>query len=760
MQGLLSLDLGLFHWINQSLANPLFDHLMPWLSGNVLFLPALVLAAAWLILRGGVRGRVCLLFVAVAAGLTDGLVSNPLKHGFARPRPYVTQDSARLYMSQGLHPRFVVVGELPAAERAGLDRGGGAYRSFPSAHSANWAAAAMVMFAFYRRSVRFMVPLAFLVGFSRIYNGVHHPSDVLAGWTLGAGCGAAVLWLLEGLWSTAGKKFFPLWHAVLPSLLHPVVMAPVLPGLSAGERAAWRDRQWLSLGYLLIAGLLAFRLWYIGSGTIGLTDDEAYQWTWSKHLALSYYSKPLLIALAHWTGTTLWGDTDFGVRFLSPVCAAVLSVVMLRFLAREVSAGAGLALLVTASATPLLAAGATLMTVDPWNVLFWTAAMVSGWRAVGEEGRTRDWLWTGLWLGLGFLSKYTTLLQLTSFALFFILWAPARRHLRRPGPWLALLLLLLAMLPVLIWNAQHDWASARHVADDGRFDRGIAFRPKHLGDFLGAEFGLLNPVFFVGIFWAVFAMWRRRPREPLQLYLFSMGATTFGLYLLQSLHARVLPNWIATAVVPFLALMVVFWRERWHLPRVRSTWAWGVGVGVVAFVFMCDTRLITKATGFEIPPDSDPLRRARGWADAAATVRKLHAGLAAEGPPAFVLASHYGMTGLLTFYWPEAREGVTTQPLVYVQRYPDPTDPQRHQIRNQFDLWSNYDYRRMKGANALFIHPRRVRDGIDGQPPPPEPPLPELLRDFAEVRTLGIYPVQFKGRTQRWIQVYECRGLR
>ncbi len=65
MQGLQNLDLGLFNWVNQSLANPLFDHAMPWLSGNMLFVPALVLAALWLIFKGGPRGRVCVLLLAL-----------------------------------------------------------------------------------------------------------------------------------------------------------------------------------------------------------------------------------------------------------------------------------------------------------------------------------------------------------------------------------------------------------------------------------------------------------------------------------------------------------------------------------------------------------------------------------------------------------------------------------------------------------------------------------------------------------------------
>jgi membrane-associated phospholipid phosphatase len=760
MQGLLNLDVSLFHWVNQSLANPLFDHAMPWLSGNVLFVPALVLAALWLIFKGGPRGRICVLLLALAVGVTDGLVCKNLKRGLGRPRPYVTQDQARLAPMRGLNQTFVRVSELTSEQRRNVNIGGGAFASLPSSHAGNWAAASLVMFVFYRRSARFMLPLAFLVSVSRIYNGVHYPSDILAGWILGAGSAAATVFAAEWLWTSVGRKLFPLWQGRFPSLLQPSLLPSDSVKLDAAALAAARQRQYLHLGYVLIAALLAFRLWYIGSGILGLTDDEAYQWTWSKHLALSYFSKPPMIALAQWFGTSLWGDTEFGVRFCSPVAAAILSLVLLRFFAREVDAGAGLALLLTAGATPLLVVGSTVMTVDPLNVLFWALAMITGWRATSPAGRTRDWLWTGLWLGLGFLSKYTTLLQLTSFALFFLLWPGARAQLRRPGPWLALGLLALASLPVLIWNVQHDWVTVHHVAEDGRFDRKFTFTLKYLAEFLGSEFGLLNPVFFVGFTWAALALWKRIPRDRLQVYLFSMGATTFGLYLLQSLHARVLPNWIAPSVIPFLALMVVFWRTRWSEPHVRRTWVWGVTVGFIAFALLADTRLIGRIAGRGLPPDSDPLRRGRGWDDGAATVRDLHTKLAAEGKPAFVLAGHYGLTGLLTFYWPEARAGVTAQPLVYPLRSPDPNDPSRSRVGNQFHLWPNYDYRQRQGDNALFIQPRRFSDSRDGSPPAPQPPPAELLRDFENVKTAGVYPVRFKGQTLRWFQVYECRGLR
>ena len=113
---------------------------------------------------------------------------------------------------------------------------------------------------------------------------------------------------------------------------------------------------WTSIGCAwaisCIATLLLARLVYIASGTIQLSRDEAYQWLWSKHLALSYYSKPPLIAYTQFLGTSLWGDTAFGVRFFSPVIAAILSLMVLRFFAREVNARAGFFLLLIITATP------------------------------------------------------------------------------------------------------------------------------------------------------------------------------------------------------------------------------------------------------------------------------------------------------------------------------------------------------------------------------------------------------------------------
>ena len=738
MLWLQNLDTDLFRFINLTLMNPLLDWLMPFVSGNersrAIFLPLAALAAVALCWKGGARGRVFVLMLVLGLAVSDGLVCNTLKHALARPRPFLTLPEAHCLAGKG---------------------GSG---SMPSSHAANWCAMAMVAWIYYRRKAWWLWPLAALVSFSRVYNGVHYPGDVVAGAILGAGSGAAVVLVCHALWGWAGRKWFPLWWEALPSLTQPVPQAgsdeeePAPPpprGVARSELQAAHatpDQHWLRLGYLLTAALLLARLFYLCSGLMELSEDEAYQWLWSKHLALSYYSKPPLIAYTQFLSTWLWGDTVFGVRFFSPVIAAVLSLLTLRFFAREINARAGFFLLLIMTASPLMAVGSILMTIDPLSVLFWTAAMFAGWRAVREDAPTRSWLWVGLWMGLGFLSKYTELFQWLCWAVFFALWRPARKQLRRPGPYLALLVNLVCALPVLVWNYQHDWVTVAHVADDA--GAGSPWKPtlRFLAEFLGAELALLNPFFFVGMVWAAIAFWRRGRHNPRLVYFFSMGAPLFLIYLLHSFHSRVLPNWIAPSILPLFCLMVAYWDTRWRLGagRIKGWLAAGLSLGLVLVVLGHNTDIIPKLTGWRLPVNLDPLHRVRVWSEVARVAGEARRDLLAEGKPVFIITAHYGLTGLVSFYLPEAREAVSGTPLVYYRTSATPG--------NQFYFWPGYTAR--KGENAIFI-----QELSRGDPQPIPPPAP-VAAEFESVTDLGIRSVMYHGRLCRPIQVFACRGLK
>jgi 4-amino-4-deoxy-L-arabinose transferase-like glycosyltransferase len=293
-------------------------------------------------------------------------------------------------------------------------------------------------------------------------------------------------------------------------------------------------------------------------------------------------------------------------------------------------------------------------------VLFWTLAMLAGWRAVQGEGSTRYWLWTGLWMGLGFLSKYTQLFQLLCWACFFLLWPPARKHLRRSGPYLALLVNLLCTLPVVIWNAQRKWVTVSHLAD--RADLHREWHPiKYFSEFILGQFGLLNPIFFVAMIWAAIAFWKRRRHDPKLVFFFSMGAPLFLCYLLFSFRSRVLPNWIAPAVLPLFCVMVIYWDAQWRLgaEKLRGWLTAGLTVGFTLVVFAHNTDLVQKVTGRFLPVKLDPLHRIRVWDEVAKVAGDARQQLLAEGMPVFIIGDTYQLTGIISFYLPEAKARVT-----------------------------------------------------------------------------------------------------
>jgi len=734
MLWLQSIDTGVFHFINRSLGNPVFDWLMPVLSGHGVpwFIPLAVAAGVTTLFFGSPRARLCTLLLLIVVAIGDPLIINTIKHGIGRARPCMA---------------------LPdVVERLGCTDSG----SMPSAHSANWFSMTTVLFLFYRRSWRFMLPMATGVAFSRIYCGVHYPSDVITGAILGTGYALTIAWVLDGLWQPVGRRWFPAWHARLPSLLNP-------PASARPTAAAPATVEWVRLGYALIVALLLLRWLYIASDIIGLSEDEAYQWLWSKHLALSYFSKSPGIAYLQYFGTSLFGDTALGVRFCSPLLGAILGVLLLRFMAREVGPQPAFWLLLIVTATPLLNAGAVLLTVDPPLVLGWTAAMIAGWCAVQPEGRTRDWLLTGLALGLGFLFKYTALLQIICWAIFFLASPAARKHLSRPGPWLALGVFLLCTTPVVIWNAQHGWITIYHVGTDAGLHSHWHPTLNYFWDFTGAEFLLLNPFFFIGAIWAAIGCWKLRPRNPLYLYLFCMGAPVFLGYWLYSFHSRVLPNWIAVSVLPMFCLMVAYGNQ--HRRLARRFLAGGLFFGLLMAALMHDSDLISRLNG-NLPAEIDPSRRVRAWVETARLVESEREKLATNGTPAFIIGGNYEITSLLSFYSPPARAALATQPLVYCQNLAEPID--------QFYYWPDYDYRAHRpGQNAIFVElfdnsllePGWFWHWLKHEPinrlTPPEKPVPgRIAAEFASVTDLGVRDVVQNGRIFHRVRLWACYGLR
>jgi membrane-associated phospholipid phosphatase len=158
---LLSIDQSLFFFINQTLANPATDIIMPFVTSDWNLRIFYVICLAVILWKGGRRLRFAVIFSLLAVAASDQLVSAVLKPLLARPRP--------------CH-------ELAVHLLVNCGRG----FSLPSSHAANLFAQAFLFKAIAPSSAKYLIPLAIIVALSRVFVGVHYPFDIVAGAAVGS----------------------------------------------------------------------------------------------------------------------------------------------------------------------------------------------------------------------------------------------------------------------------------------------------------------------------------------------------------------------------------------------------------------------------------------------------------------------------------------------------------------------------------------------------------------------------------------------
>jgi undecaprenyl-diphosphatase len=171
---LYSIDVALFFFINHSLANPVFDLVMPFVTdlnktiiGRWLFVGGWL----WLMIKGGRNGRTAGVLLAAGIILSDQFSSFVIKPLVGRIRPCFALQGVRLL----------------------VECGGG--KSFPSSHAVNNFCAAAVLSSYYASKRWLWFGIAALVAFSRPYIGVHYPSDIAGGAVIGAACGYLIVFV-------------------------------------------------------------------------------------------------------------------------------------------------------------------------------------------------------------------------------------------------------------------------------------------------------------------------------------------------------------------------------------------------------------------------------------------------------------------------------------------------------------------------------------------------------------------------------------
>lgn len=179
------IDLSVLYFFNQTLASPAMDAVMAALTSVWWWMPVYVFAGVYLIWKYKWRGAIVLLAAVLVVAFTDQFAQLVLKPLIARDRPCAE-----------INGRTVVEWiRLPIGMRHGP--------SFPSSHALNNGAVALFFGMVFRNKkvLYVLLSLATLVGISRMYLGLHYPTDILGGLIIGS--------LIGSVFALLYRRFLP-----------------------------------------------------------------------------------------------------------------------------------------------------------------------------------------------------------------------------------------------------------------------------------------------------------------------------------------------------------------------------------------------------------------------------------------------------------------------------------------------------------------------------------------------------------------------
>ena len=263
---------------------------------------------------------------------------------------------------------------------------------------------------------------------------------------------------------------------------------------------------WAAICVLLAAGV------HLALGfSIEFSVDEAHYALYAQHLAWSYFDHPPLVGWIQWPLVAL--TSSEGVIRLVPELLWILSSYLVYEVTVEVhhfirgrNAGyltsalpsanlCGLMAVLTVLAAPMLHILAIGLLPDTLLAPLSLGLMLIALRWLSKDHFSiGDWIIAGILLGLAGLSKYTA--AFTAIAMLFVfLSTPRKPWISKAGFWLAAVIALLLISPVLYWNWANDWISFKYQLAHGS---GGEWLWRRLGIYIGIQVLVFGPLFILG----------------------------------------------------------------------------------------------------------------------------------------------------------------------------------------------------------------------------------------------------------------------
>ncbi|MDB5397435.1 MAG: phospholipid carrier-dependent glycosyltransferase [Rhodospirillales bacterium] len=381
----------------------------------------------------------------------------------------------------------------------------------------------------------------------------------------------------------------------------------------SGEPLEIPPRTWLVWAISINLFIAFTRILALRNSPLDLLPDEAQYWSWSRHLAFGYFSKPPVIAWLIAATTALAGNDEWGVRLGAPLVHAATGIVI-AFIGRAMfNARVGFFSALLYATIPGVIFSGLIISTDVPLLFFWALALLAIW----EMWSAPDWRWAvilGVAFGLGFLAKYAMGYFLLG-ALVLAAQTP-RARLKAAARYLILAVLIAAAIiaPNLIWNSVHGWATVGHTAANANWGEGGGLHLREAAAFAGAQFGVFGPILLVALIVRLI-LWRRDPPRAAERFLLAFAVPVLLMMIVQSGISRAHANWAAVSYIA-ATVLVVGW-----LDRIRQPWPVRISLVLQLAVFVGFTMYFAGSIDVKLSKNLDMFHQMRGWHSLAQLVR-------------------------------------------------------------------------------------------------------------------------------------------
>lgn len=301
-------------------------------------------------------------------------------------------------------------------------------------------------------------------------------------------------------------------------------------------------------------------------GVLELSNDEVYYYLYALKLQSNYFDHPPGVGLLIRLSTlNLLLNSELFVRLGAVLCAASGTYIIFQ-LGKELRnerTGWIAAILYNTSIYTSLIAG-TFIIPDSPQLVFWLMALWIMYRIIGKYDAgspvgVMPWVWFGAMAGFAVMCKVHGIFIWVGMGIYLLLFAP--RLLRTPGPYVAAVLTLVLMSPILFWNIDNDFITYRFHSERVAVEQGSVIRLDSFLQAIGGQFLYSNPVNVVLI---IIALIKLRQGSFLtssaSRFLLVSGVPIIMVVCGMSLFNDMLPHWSGPGFM-VLTMVAAAWLE-------------------------------------------------------------------------------------------------------------------------------------------------------------------------------------------------------